>query len=290
MANFYCFIDESFDENIFVLGGIFIEEQNLSEILLSWQEFKQSIGLEKTDPIKWSLGDRGDEKSIKSKIKTALSSEKDWLTSFRMCTLAKIASLDIKLVASLHQDVRWYKKISSNSHISTVEFYLWGFNFLLQRIWWQVKDKKNVQNVFIILDKPPESKKFKGSETRICKSYQDACENGFHFDDSSISPLREYCFFESIFFAKSDFHSFIQIADFCIGAIRTRAKDLMEGKSDTLSKEFLKKLINLFYKTEERDIVGKGLVVFPKDQELHRLIINELIRIFDEIDKDKCPF
>lgn len=177
MANFYCFLDESFDENVFVLGGIFIiDEEGLSSTLSKWQEFKKSIGLRESDPIKWSLGGKGDEKNIKSKIKRHFSAEKDWLSTFRIKALNIISSCNPILLASLNEDVRvkWYKKILSNNQISPVEFYLWAFKFLLQRIWWLVKDKDNVKNVFVIIDKPPEAKKFRGFEIRICESYQDA--------------------------------------------------------------------------------------------------------------------
>jgi len=277
MANFYVFLDESFYGNVFCLAGILIEESKLADILSQWREFKRSLDLNELDPIKWSLGDNKEEKNIKNKIRRFLLGHRDWLTKFRNSALNKIASFDLKLLASLHQDVRWYKKISSTEKLSAVDFYLYAFRFLLQRIWYQIRDKGH--EVLVILDKPPESKNFKGSEAKICECYRDAYEKGFQFDCNQIAPLKNAGFFECPFIAKSDFSSFVQISDFCVGAIRKRAKDLLSNDLDSPSRTFFKTILRLFYGSDEGNIIGRGLVVFPRDQRLHKLMTDEIRRL-----------
>ncbi len=280
--NYYCFLDESFDERVFCLGGIFIEENKIPETLKKWRELKGKIGLNEIDHLKWSLGDKGKEKKIKEKIKKFYRSERDWLTTFRRETLTQISQLNLKLIASLHQNVK-------RSRQSTVDFYIWAFKFLLQRIWWMVKDEKQ-KHIFVIVDKPPEAKNFRGAESKIYECFQEVYERGFKFDDRRIPPLKDSGFFECLFVAKNDFSSFIQISDFCVGVLRQRARDLLQKSKNETSKEFLKLIINLFHKTNEGDIIGRGLIVFPKDQTLHQLIKNDIDDILKAINKDEISF
>lgn len=280
MANFYAFLDDSFSNEVFCLGGLLIQESKLENILKEWRNFKKSLGLEELDPIKWSLGDNKEEKNIKDKLKKCFSGDRDWLTKFHCKTLHRISTFDLKLVASLHQDIRGYKKLFETNKLSPIDFYLWAFRFLLQRIWYQIKDSGH--KVIVILDKPPQSKKLKGSEAKICKCYRDAYEQGFRFDSNQIPPLKNAGFFECPFIAKSDFSSFVQISDFCVGSIRERARDLLKNNQDSHSRFFLNPILALFYGSNEGNIINRGLVVFPKDKRLYYLMTNEIKKLQDE--------
>ena len=91
-------------------------------------------------------------------------------------------------------------------------------------------------------------------------------------------------FFQSPFISKSDFNSFAQIADFCAGACKERAKDLLKNNRETVSKEFMRKIIKKFYKTNTKDIIGKETVIFPRDRELHELISQDVTEIFNNME------
>jgi len=240
--NMYCFLDESCSERVFSLGGVLLEQDDFPIIQEDWLNLKKDWNLSENDFIKWSLGEKGKEKKIKKIIKKTFQDERDWLSTFRSKVLEKISSFNVILLASLHQDVRPKQKINKES---TVDFYIEAFKFVLQRIWWDLKDDGVISNIFVILDSPPYSKK---NTKELCNVYQNAYFNGFSFENSPIPPLKDYNFFESPLITKCDFSSFIQIADFCVGPIRERGKDLLNGKRGTQSKEFLKILLPNFTK------------------------------------------
>lgn len=289
MSNLYCFLDESFSERVFCLGGILVNENDMSHIQQDWIEFKEVIGLNRSDFIKWSLGSEGEEKIIKDKIKLSLRDERDWLKSFHMKTLDKISSFELMLVASIHQDVRLIQRIIGDKKISPVDFYIWAFKFVIQRIWQNVKDDDTL-SCFIFIDKPPESRRLKGTDKQICESFKETYYKGFNFENSNIPPLKNCGFFECPFIGKSNYSSFIQISDFCVGAIRERAKDLLKDKINNPSKDYIKLLKSKFYKTDTEDIVGFGLVVFPRERELYGLIKEDFIRIDNEFEEEILPF
>jgi len=285
MGNFLCFIDESYadKEKIFCLGGVIIVENNLGQVLKEINRFKQSLGLVNSDFIKFSLGSSGEDKKIKDKIKNTFTKEHRWLTDFRNKVLEKIASLELTLISSLHQDVRrsFFSKKST-----PVDFYLPAFRFLIQRIWWIVKDITNTVNIMIVIDNPPG----KNAITKICNQYKEAYHKGFSFDDSNIPPLKDFGFLESPFVSKSDFNTFIQISDFCVGAIKERGKDLINNNREAESKEFIKKLLPKFYKINNEDIIGKGIVVFPRERELYNLMKKDVQEILKEVKEGYNPF
>jgi hypothetical protein len=280
--NFYCFLDESFGEKIFCLGGILIEESEMHIILDKWRDYKTSLGLTPSTFIKWSLGDNKEEKKIKDTLRSTFREERDWLTTFRNRTLNEISSFNLTLLASLHQDVR-----RRSDRLSPVDFYLWAFKFILQRIWWQVRNSD--YTIFVIIDKPPESKGFKHAEKRICECYKNAYENGFQFDDNSIPPLKNTGFFESPLVTKGNFCSFIQISEFVVGAIAQRAKDLLRNRHDSKSKGFLKAILLKFH-SERGEIIRKGLVVFPPNRELLSLIQQDINSMIEEGEENDLPF
>ncbi len=202
MNNLFCFFDESYSEKVFYLGGIIIPGSNLSQISSEISEFKQSLGLLNSDFIKFSLGDSGDDKKIKEKIKKAFSEERGWLTTFRNRVLEKIASFDLTIIASIHQDVR---RFLLNKTSPPVDFYIMAFKFIIQRIWWIVKDIQDHLNIMIVLDNPPGIRKLKGTFTKICEQYKEAYHGGFYLPESnsSIPALKNIGFFSiAIYFQK----------------------------------------------------------------------------------------
>lgn len=267
----YIFVDESFSESVFCLAGVLVTYEQYEQLLNRIKSVKRKLGLEESDFLKYSLGDSEEERKIKDKLQKTLRGERDWLTTFRSKVLDVASSSELTLIASLHQDVRQVL-----SRESPVDFYLAAFRFLLQRIYFIVKDGDRYHKIFIIVDSPPESKKLKGTEKEICKCYAEAFNSGFQFDNRQIHPLKNFGFYESPLFTKTAFNSLLQIADFCAGTIRQRGIDLLKNKPDAHSKEFFKKLIPKFHRTNERDIVGKGLVVFPKDKKLYQLISDDI--------------
>lgn len=285
MDSLFCFIDESYSGKILCLGGVIIHEEDLNHISSEINQFKQLLGLKNSDYIKFSLGDNREDKKIKEKIKIALGEKQGWLTTFRCRAIEKIASFNLTIISSLHQDVRkFFRKQKS----APIDFYLTAFKFLIQRIWWITKDFVNPLNVIIILDNPPG----KNALTKICKLYKKAFYEGFSFPESNsrIPPLKDYGFFESPVISKSDYNSFIQISDFCAGAIKERAKDLLKNNIEGKSKKFLKILYPKIYKTNNEDIIGKGIVVFPRDRELYLLIKQDVETIQSEEQEEEVPF
>jgi len=202
MNNLFCFFDESYSEKVFCLGGIIIPGSNLSQISSEISEFKQSLGLLKYDFIKFSLGDSGDDKKIKEKIKKALSEERGWLTTFRNRVLEKIASFDLTIIASIHQDVR---RFLLNKTSPPVDFYIMAFKFIIQRICWIVKDIQDHLNIMIVLDNPPGMGKSKGTVTKICEQHKEAYHRGFYFpeNNSSIPALKNFVFLNRHLFPKA---------------------------------------------------------------------------------------
>jgi len=283
--NLFCFIDESYSGKILCLAGVIIQEEDLNHISSKIKQFKLSLELKDSDYIKYSLGDRGEDREIKEKIKTVLEKEQGWLTTFRNRAIEKISTFNLTIISSLHQDVR---KLFRKKRSAPVDFYLTAFKFLIQRIWWITKGFVTPLNVIIILDNPPG----KSTMTEICKLYKTAFYKGFSFaeSNSNIPPLKDCGFFESPVISKSDYNSFIQIADFCAGAIKERGKDLLRNNIQGKSKKFLKNLLPRIYKTNNEDIIGKGIIVFPKDRELYSLMKQDIETILAEKRKEEAPF
>ena len=285
MHTYFCFIDESYSGKIFCLGGVIIRETNLDQISSEINSFKDLLGLYNSDFIKFSLGDSGEDKKIKKKIKEALNREQKWLTTFRNRVLEKIASFDLTIIASVHQDVR---RFLSRQKSTPLDFYIFAFKFLIQRIWWIAKDLNDLLNIIIILDSPPG----KNAILKICNQYKEAYYEGFSFPESNtnIPPLKYHGFFESPLISKSDFNKFIQISDFCAGAIKERGKDLLNNNTKSASKEFMKKLLPKLYRSNNEDIIGKGIVVFPRDRELHTLMEEDIKSLLSEMEEERLPF
>jgi len=63
----------------------------------------------------------------------------------------------------------------------------------------------------------------------------------------------------------------------------------LKNNRETVSKKFMSKIIQKFYKTNSEDIIGKGIVVFPRDRELHELISQDVTEIFNNME-DISPF
>lgn len=283
MKSLFCFIDESYSGKVFCLAGVIIQETDLTYISSEVNQFKQTFELKNSDYIKFSLGDNVEDKKIKEKIKNSLREEQKWLTTFRNRAIEKISSLNLTIISSLHQDVRWF---FLKQRSVPVDFYLTAFKFLLQRIWWIAKDIPFPLNIVIILDNPPG----KNAITKICRLYKEAYYRGFSFPESTsgIPPLKHYGFFESPLVSKSDYNLFIQISDFCAGAIKERGKDLLEENYEAESKKFIKNLLPKVYKTNNEDIIGKGIVVFPRDRELHLLMKQDIENMLSE--EEEVPF
>jgi len=278
-------MDESYSDKVFCLAGVIINEREFNNITAEFNKLKSRFGLKKSDFIKFSLGSSGLDKTIKEKIKKSLKNKTKWLTYFRTATINKISDLNLNVIASLHQDVR--RSSSKKKHIP-VDFYLTAFEFLLQRIWWITKDKISPINIIIIVDDPPG----KNIRTKICSLYKKVFYKGFSFpkSDSDIPPLINYNFFESPLISKSDYNKFIQISDFCAGAIKERGKDLLKSNRERASKNFMKILIQKIYGYNEENIIGKGLVIFPRDRELYELMQKDVKNIISENKKNQDPF
>lgn len=278
-------MDESYSDKVFCLAGVIIKGKELNNITSEINKFKQGFGLTELDYIKFSLGSSGEDKKIKEKIKDSINDKKNWLTYFRIEAIKKISSFNLTAITSLHQDVRRTLIIPKPI---PVDFYLTAFKFLVQRIWWKTKDKISPLKIFVVLDNPPE----KNSMTKICRLYKEAFYEGFSFyrSDSNIPPLNECGFFESPFISKSDYNRFIQISDFCAGAVKERGKDLLKNNSEKASRNILKILVPKIYGYNEGNIIGRGLVVFPKDSKLYGLITKDVENIITENKKNKVPF
>lgn len=271
MSKFVCYMDESFSEKVFCLSGIIIDDQNTCQIIEEISELKIRLGLKKSDCFKYSP-----DGQLKSKLMNILSSERDWLTSYRKKVINVIAKLDILLIVSIHEDKRsWLKK-----KFSPVDFYLWAFKFLIQRLYFSKADDSAIM---VVVDKPPESGNLKKTESKICEYYSHAYNDGFEFDDNRIPPLKECSFSECPFFTKAAYSSLLQVADFCAGVFRGQSQDLLNGKNEAPSRTFAKKLIPKLYKTAG-EVYGRGLIVWPKDSQLNSMIRQDVINLLSDED------
>ena len=199
---YYCFLDESNDDDFFILGGVVFERDKKKEIKKVWNGLKDYIGIPEHAQLKWNVNNLLYKDQIKNKY---INLQKDWLSKYHEEILQAISNLDLKVVVSIHQDIRWKKRIKSqlpektwelipskwknsikrwkgikglgNLGFNPLDFYEEAFKYVLQRLAKEYPNEEIIKTFY--LDFPPNYKN--NLEHRLNKEYIIAYQNGFTF-------------------------------------------------------------------------------------------------------------
>lgn len=200
----FFFLDESVRKDFFGLGCLCVKIEEFDTILKAAEEFKARLKLEPYHRLKYTLGNNDSiEKAQMLQLEKLFG--KNWKYKFREAIANFISSLNLRFVATLHQDYRTYKTKKSDS----LDFYLSALNALsCDVICWVVKEEKENKNNIIIIDKPPQ-KNIIVNEALINMAYS-----------MSLYPkLKRFGFIDSIFISNDKHSIFLQLADFYIGVL-----------------------------------------------------------------------
>jgi len=286
--NLLCFFDDSHNnEDLIAFGGIIFDEGNKQEIKKEWRKYKNLLSPFEDLKLKWSPEDKTTKEVLMNYYKH------DWLTSFRFDALNVISSMNLQIVISMHQDIRWKTFIKNNipkcikdlkryfpneitSEVREIlrrpptDFLGEAFNYVLQRI--ARNCVENCSSVSINLDIPPKAKfSMQQSLTRI---YRKHYFQGFSFPNGDyIRSLENLGFCEVPSFLVGGKSTFCQIADFCVGVVQNWGNHLISMDNSKKELNLLKIIKDKFIcNIQNGKIVGYGLVIWPPQAKIYELV------------------
>lgn len=202
----FFYIDESIRGNIFGLGSLCIKIDEFDTVYQAANKLKAELSLEPFHRLKYSLGDNDSiEIDQKKRLKSIFGN--DWKNHFRTRIAKLISSLNLRFVATLHEDYRTFK----NKKDHATDFYLYALKQILFDVAnFVAKQENDNKNNIIIIDKPPQDEN-KLNERKINTNYT-----------LSLHPYSEqfnYGYIDSLFIANDKYSVFLQLVDFYIGAL-----------------------------------------------------------------------
>lgn len=279
---YFLVIDESRRNPICGLGGYFISERNLKNLVHKFQDFKkEELKIKTSSPIKWSLpkdGQRGAKKF--SDIINSLKKQNISDQQFREKVLNFISSIEgLEPICVILHDLR-----ARSDHLSVDDLYIWGFRFILQSAFFFAKEKgiNNGNRFSLIVLK--DIHKFKDFYIEYKNFYYRG--NHFSYIDRNTGeqkyvdyePLESLNFFESLTEARSAESISIQISDFIIGSLvyycragfaQFQNKSEKNKKTKFQAIKIVKPLIKTMKNIYKTKVFGRGIKVHPKTTDLY---------------------
>jgi len=279
------FLDESEQAPVYGVGGFFIKDDLLNDLEESYSQIKAGMGLLPGDPLKWSLSRRAKHQEVRLKLKK--QNIRPLLCRERILNFISQA-VEFVIIVALLEDRRPEESLDRKA--STL--YSWAFKFLLQRAYYHTEkilmenpeftEKVLHSRIKVIVDRPPADK---DKTLYYHKIYQKAYYEGFRFERNQIPPLKQY-FYNTLLVSHSDYCSFIQLADFCVGATVYWAKANLSRRNMANAKRLLKLIFSKFRRVNE-ELIGYGIVGFPPNSSLYYGLSSWVTTLEAEIGDDE---
>ena len=216
-----------------ILGGFIIGRDKYQDVRIGLQELKQSFGLNKFAPIKWSPG----KNDMSYQEQRNLSDQ----NQFREAVLNKINEQDITIIVSIIDVKGLFKRRKYEYYrIQALEQLSQRFQLFLQDMNALKEDSGQ-----IILDHPG------GIESKLSRHYREICCNGCSYIDMELPYLSK-----TLYLAHSFACEGLQIADYIVGVIGYTIKS-EDIKYFNLIKDRIRNL--------NGNTKGLGIIIFPSN-------------------------
>lgn len=276
------FLDESVQGSVFGLGGFIVRNSNTEEFESGFANAKARMGVEPGEPLKWSLSTG---KELHQKVRRRLAKAGITPSACRQQILELIAGGSCTLFASLHEETRatfsllWKGRqlVKVPRKRTSTDFYRWAFQWILQRLYFFLKDKdQEGRRTRVVIDKPPTPRHSK--ETLYHEIYRQACDHGFHFLWNDIPPLKE-CVEGTLSFSYADHSPMLQLADFCIGASVYWSLATLAGRNHHTDDLFRLVLPKFYRDPVTESPLGYGIIIYPPQGSLRSSVPERLGRL-----------
>ena len=234
---------------VYFIGGYSIDFDKEKELEKDIISVKRKYNLNPRHPVKWNLKD--------GKIVSYYKNENTLYQSlFKNSDKIREELLDIfsKYEITLYMSVIIRMKQKDKPKMS----YQRCFTNLLQRIGMSVGFTDNYHSVFLDF--------FKEDATAIAESYS----SGYHFGrDTEGNPydcgsLSRKNFSEAIYFGKTIYNQFLQLADLVTGCTQYFLEYCLKDKEFKMMMKFFPKIMDKFHKNADGNPFRVGIVISPK--------------------------
>lgn len=247
----FSFMDKLRPREVYLIGGFSVGFEQEHELEQKITEVKQEFGLERRHPVKWNLQDL--RKYYSERHEEALFDKLMKVPDdIRSSLLSTLSSDNLKTAVFASAIVRLKTKSKPSL------FYQRCLTNLLQRLAKNTCSAELSHSVFLDF--------FKEDSTAIAACYSE----GFHFgkdpegNNYHTGPLSGKCFSQCLYFGKTIFNQFLQLADLVTGCSKDFIECCLKKKDFGRVSKFFPLIMPLLLKETGTNMPLKvGLVIAP---------------------------
>jgi len=220
-----------------ILGGFTIGKDKYNQLQEVMRRLKQSAGLDKNDPIKWSPG----QNDILYANQRSIPNQND----FKETVLKMIGSQDLKIIISIIDTQNLYPTWTYESYRKM------ALEYLSQRFQHYLMENgvTEINSGQVIIDYPGNS-----IESSMSRHYHTICCKGCSYIPMKLSLLSN-----TLYLAHAFSNEGLQIADFIVGSIGYTLKTKCSNYFD---------LIKSNIRSKDGNMKGTGVIIFPSNSRI----------------------